>query len=79
MVETPTPVWSQNRRSCVRRSGGTELGRRVADKLELGFFAIAIVEQMGRELGIHRPLVASLDKHLRSVIDRYVTGMEEGS
>ena len=55
------------------RSGGAELGRRVAEKLEFGFFGIEIVDQIARELGIQRHLVELLDEQVRSVIDRYVS------
>ena len=54
------------------RSGGAELGQRVADKLEFGFFGIEIVERMARELGIQSQLVAMLDEHIRSSVERYV-------
>ncbi len=54
------------------RSGATELGHIVADKLEFGFFGIEIVEHMARELGMQRQMLALLDEHVRNVIDRYV-------
>ena len=54
------------------RSGAAELGHMVADKLEFGFFGIEIVEQIARELGIQRQMIALLDEHVRNVIDRYV-------
>ena len=53
-------------------SGGAELGQRVANKLEFGFFGIEIVERMARELGIQSQLVAMLDEHIRSSVERYV-------
>lgn len=53
-------------------SGGAELGHRVAEKLDFGFFGIEIVDQIARERGIHRRLLDGLDEHVRNVIDRYV-------
>ncbi len=53
-------------------SGGAELGQRVANKLEFGFFGIEIVERMAQELGIQSQLVAMLDEHVRSSVERYV-------
>lgn len=85
LVERQGRLWELERRRpvfpthppCVAlsrqpRSGGAELGQRVADKLDFGFFGTEIVEQMARELGIQRQLVALLDEHVRSSIDRYV-------
>jgi cytidylate kinase len=55
-----------------RGSGGAELGRRVAERLDYGFFDREIVEQVAREAKVQRGLVAGLDEHVRSTIDRYV-------
>ena len=54
------------------RSGGADLGRRLAGQLDFDFFGIEIVDQMARELGIERHLVLELDEHVRSVVDRYL-------
>ena len=54
-------------------SGAEELGRRVAEELDYGFFGIEIVDQIAREAGIRRQLVAGVDEHVRTGIDRYVT------
>ncbi len=54
------------------RSGGADLGRRVAGQLDFDFFGIEIVDQMARELGIERALVAEMDEHLRSAVHRYL-------
>ena len=66
------------RRRCVAlsrlpASGGAELGQRVAEKLDYGFFGIEIVDRIAREQGIQRRLLAGLDEHVRSVIDRHLT------
>ena len=53
-------------------SGGDELGQRVADMLDYTFFGIEIVDQIARERNIERELVAGLDEHVRSAIERYV-------
>ena len=54
-------------------SGGAELGRRLAERLDFVFFGIEIVDQMARELGIQRHLVAQLDERVRPAVDRYLT------
>jgi cytidylate kinase len=54
-------------------SGAEELGRILAERLDYGFFDIEIVDQIARAAGIQRQLVAGVDEHVRSVIDRYVT------
>ena len=54
-------------------SGGAELGQRVADKLDYGFFGIEIVEQIAQEHGVQRRLVEGVDEHVRSLIDRHLT------
>ena len=53
-------------------SGGAELGERVAEQLGYAFFGIEIVDQIARERNIQRELVAGLDEHVRTAIDRYV-------
>ena len=54
------------------RSGGADLGRRLAAQLDFDSFGIEIVDRMARELGIDRYLVAELDEHVRSAVDRYL-------
>jgi cytidylate kinase len=54
-------------------SAADELGRRVAEELDYGFFGIEIVDRIAREAGIRRQLVAGVDEHVRTGIDRYVT------
>ncbi len=53
-------------------SGAAEVGRRVAEKLDYGFFDIELLDQIAREQGIQRRLLEGLDEHLRSGIERYV-------
>ena len=53
-------------------SGGAELGERVAEQLDYSFFGIEIVDRIAREQNIQRSLVAGLDEHVRTAIDRYV-------
>lgn len=53
-------------------SGAAELGRRVAEKLDYGFFGIELLDQIARERGVERHLLQGLDEHLRSAIERYV-------
>ncbi len=44
----------------------------MANKLDYGFFGIEIVDQIAREQGIQQRLVAGVDEHVRSVIERHV-------
>ncbi len=53
-------------------SGGAELGQIVAEQLDCSFFGIEIVDQIAREQHIQRELLAGLDEHVRTAIDRYV-------
>jgi cytidylate kinase len=54
-------------------SGGSEVARRVAEQLDFGCFGADIVNWIERERGIQHRLVAGLDEHVRSLIERYVT------
>ncbi len=68
----------RSKRPCVAlsrlpHSGGAELGQRVADKLDYGFFGIEIVEQIAQENRAQRRLVGGLDEHVRTVIERHLT------
>ncbi|MDJ0868444.1 MAG: cytidylate kinase-like family protein [Myxococcota bacterium] len=53
-------------------SDAAELGRRVAEKLDYGFFGIEIVDRIARERGVQRRIVEGLDEHVRSSIERFV-------
>ncbi|HEX2486407.1 MAG TPA: cytidylate kinase-like family protein [Myxococcota bacterium] len=64
-------------RPCVALSrlpsaGAEELGERVADRLGYAFFGIEIVDHIARRAGLHPLLVAGVDEHVRSAIERYV-------
>ncbi len=69
IVEPPSPCVALSR---WRGSGGVEIGRRVAEWLDYGFFDKEIVDWIAREEGIQRQLVEGLDERMRSSIDRYV-------
>ncbi len=59
-------------------SAAAELGQAVADRLGFGFFGIEIVDLIARETGTRRELVAGLDEHVRSAIERYVVDATKG-
>ena len=59
-------------------SAAAELGQVVADRLGFGFFGIEIVDLIARETGTQRELVAGLDEHVRSAIERYVVDATKG-
>ena len=61
------------------RSGGAELGSRVATELGYEFFGRELVDYIAREHRVQRKLVASLDEHARSAIDRYVDAFRMGA
>jgi cytidylate kinase len=69
IAESPSPCVALAR---LRGSGGVEIGRRVAEWLDYGFFDKEIVDWIAREEGIQRQLVEGLDERVRSGIDRYV-------
>ena len=53
-------------------AGGAEVGRRVAEALDYGFFGRETVDEMGRGLGVDDWLMGGLDEHVRNAIDRFV-------
>ncbi|MBW1684226.1 MAG: cytidylate kinase-like family protein [Deltaproteobacteria bacterium] len=53
-------------------AGGAEVGRRVAEALDYGFFGREAVDEMGRGLGVDDWLMSGLDEHVRTAIDRFV-------
>jgi cytidylate kinase len=53
-------------------SGAAEIGQRVAERLDYGFFGREIVDQIAGERGVQRQLVAGLDEKIHGTIDRYV-------
>lgn len=77
--------WERNRRSsateparpCVALSrlpgaGAAELGQRLAERLGYAFFGIEIVDHIARRTGLRHELVAGVDEHVRSAVDRYL-------
>jgi cytidylate kinase len=77
--------WESTRRSragevnrpCVALSrlpgaGAVELGQRLADRLGYAFFGIEIVDRIAQRTGLRHELVAGVDEHVRSAIERYV-------
>ena len=70
LAEAPSPCVALSR---LRGSGGVEIGRRVAEWLDYGFFDKEIVDWVAREEGIQRQLVEGLDERLRSSVERYIT------
>ena len=71
-VHTPPPRGPCIALSRLPGAGAAELGKRVAELLDYGFFGIEIVDQIARELGVQHRLVAGLDERVSTVIDRYV-------
>ncbi len=59
-------------------SGGGELGRRVAERLDYGLFGREIIDEIEREQGVQRQLLTGLDERMRSTIDRYATDAFRG-
>jgi cytidylate kinase len=53
-------------------SGATELGQKLADRLGYGFFGREIVDEIAKEEGIRRDLVAGIDEHNESAIERHI-------
>jgi cytidylate kinase len=84
LVETQGRRWGQSRphgdkryRPCVAisrlpYSGAHDVGTRVAARLDYGFFAREIVDEIAKEQGVQRDLVAGLDEHVENAIDRHV-------
>jgi cytidylate kinase len=75
VAEVPSPCVALSR---LRGSGGVELGRKVAEWLDYGFFDKEIVDWIAREEGVQIQLVEGMDERLRSTIDRYVTDAFQG-
>ena len=53
-------------------AGAAELARRVAERLDYGLFDAEIVDWIARRAGLARALVAGVDEHIRTAIERYV-------
>jgi cytidylate kinase len=83
LVERQVGLWNQQQAArekpgaCVAIShlpgaGGAELAQRVAERLGYGLFGREIVEEIARDQGAQARIVAELDEHIRSLIERYV-------
>lgn len=55
-------------------SGAHELAESVAASLGFGFFGSEIVDEIAKNEGVQRELVAGLDERMKSAIERYVIG-----
>lgn len=85
LVETQAGRWEQERLEAKGKqegptisihrfpsSGATEIGKRVAEALGFGFFDKEIVEEIAAEEDIRESLVANLDEHFRTAIERHI-------
>jgi len=84
LVEEQIGRWQEKQRAepvvsgaCVAFShlpgaSGSELARRVAERLGYGFFDRELVEAIAKDAGTQERLVADLDGHVRGLIERYV-------
>lgn len=52
--------------------GAAEVGQRVAEDLDFGFFGLELVDRIAREASVQRHLVAGLDERMRDAIRRFV-------
>ena len=71
------PVGAPRYRPCVvlsrlPYSGAHDVGTRVATRLDYGFFAREIVDEIAKEEGVQRDLVAGLDEHVSNAIQRHI-------
>ena len=53
-------------------SGAAEIGQRVAERLDYGFFGREIVDEIASEEGVNAGIVAGVDEHVESAIERHV-------
>jgi cytidylate kinase len=85
LVQRQFQSWERNRRSsageaprpCVALSrlpgaGAAEFGQQLAEHLGYTFFGIEIVDHIARQTGLRHELVAGVDEHVRSTIERYL-------
>lgn len=84
LVELQGRRWEQSQPHGVKRfkpcvvlsrlpySGAHDVGGRVATRLDYGFFAREIVDEIAKEEGVQRDLVAGLDEHVENAIERHV-------
>ena len=84
LVELQGRRWAQSQPLGVKRyrpcvalsrlpySGAHDVGSRVAARLDYGFFAREIVDEIAKEEGVQRDLVAGLDEHVENAIERHL-------
>ncbi len=53
-------------------SGATELAQKLGIRLDYGLFGQEIVDQIAAEEGVSKSLVAGLDEHVESAIERHI-------
>jgi cytidylate kinase len=58
--------------SRLRYSGAHEVAEKLAENLGYGFFGSEIVDEIAKDEGVRRELVAGLDERVQSAIERYV-------
>ena len=56
-------------------SGGTEIARRVADRLGYALFDREIIEAVSREAGVQQIILDALDERTRSSIEQWMDGV----
>jgi len=66
-LATPTLAISR-----LPHSGGGALAQRLAETLDYGLFGRELIEEMERQEGIQRSLLAGLDERIHGAIERYV-------
>ena len=69
---TPAPCVAISR---LPGAGGEEIGQRVAELLDYGFFGREIVEEIAQELHVDSWVVAGLDERVRGSIERFLTDL----
>lgn len=68
--QTPRPCVALSR---LPAAGAAALGQRLAERLDYTFFGIELVDWIARSAGLARELVAGVDEHIRSAIERSVS------
>lgn len=67
--QSPPPCVAFSR---LPHAGGAELARRVADRIDYGFFGREILVEIERNQGVRQELLAGLDERVRTRIERFV-------
>lgn len=68
-TKTPKPCIALSR---LPYSGATELAEKLAIRLDYGLFGREIVDEIAKEEGVNKGLVAGLDEHAEGAIERHV-------